>query len=100
MGLVPDKGLRSLFKKGPKYRLPSSIDQINAEVLSRKYFRHIANDCVRRKVSECMPLTTEKNKFLRILDLRIENFTIHPNLYKQPPSRSVKAEKEDGKITQ
>ena len=32
-----------------------------------------------------------KNDFLRIVDIRIENFTIHPNLYKQPPSRSVKA---------
>ena len=32
-----------------------------------------------------------KNEFLRIVDIRIENFTIHPNLYKQPPSRSVKA---------
>ena len=34
-----------------------------------------------------------KNEFLRIVDIRIENFTMHPNLYKQPPSRSVKAVK-------
>ena len=32
-----------------------------------------------------------KNEFLRIVDIRIENFTTHPHLYKQPPSRSVKA---------
>ena len=32
-----------------------------------------------------------KNEFLRIVDIRIENFTVHPYLYKQPPSRSVKA---------
>ena len=32
-----------------------------------------------------------KNEFLRIVDIRIENFTKHPHLYKQPPSRSVKA---------
>ena len=32
-----------------------------------------------------------KNEFLRIVDIRIENFTIHPLLYKQPPSRAVKA---------
>ena len=32
-----------------------------------------------------------KNEFLRIVDIRIENFTLHPNLYKQPHSRSVRA---------
>ena len=32
-----------------------------------------------------------KDEFLRIVDIRIENFTTHPHLYKQPPSRSVKA---------
>ena len=32
-----------------------------------------------------------KNEFLRIVDIRIENCTVHPHLYKQPPSRSVKA---------
>ena len=29
--------------------------------------------------------------FLRIIDIRIENFTKHPHLYKQPTSRSVKS---------
>ena len=37
-----------------------------------------------------------KNEFLRIVDIRIGNFTTHPHFYKQPPSRSVKAMK--GKI--
>ena len=64
---------------------------LNAAVLLRKHFRHIANDGVRKKVSECMHLTTGKMIFLRIVDIRIENFTKHPNLYKQPLSRSVKA---------
>ena len=30
-------------------------------------------------------------EFLRIIDIRIENFTKHPHLYKQPTSRSVKS---------
>ena len=34
-----------------------------------------------------------ENEFLRIVDIRLENFTTHPHLYKQPPSRSVKAMK-------
>ena len=32
-----------------------------------------------------------KNEFLRIINIRIDNFTKHPHLYKQPPSRSVKS---------
>ena len=32
-----------------------------------------------------------KNEVLRIVDIRIENFTKHPHLDKQPPSRLVKA---------
>ena len=32
-----------------------------------------------------------KDEFLRIVDIRLDNFTTHPHLYKQPPSRSVKA---------
>ena len=36
-------------------------------------------------------LNDSKNEFLRIVDTRIENFTTHPHLYKQPPSRLVKA---------
>ena len=32
-----------------------------------------------------------KNEFLRIIDIRIDNFTTHPHLFKQPSSRSVKS---------
>ena len=42
---------------------------LNAGVLSRKHFRHIANDGVRRKVSECMSLTTGKMNFYELLTL-------------------------------
>ena len=59
--------------------------------MSRKHFGLTVNDGVRRKASECMPLTTGKNEFLIIVDIRIENFTTHPHLYKQPPSRSLRA---------
>ena len=32
-----------------------------------------------------------KNEFLRVIDIRMDNCTKHPHLYKQPPSRSVKS---------
>ena len=82
---IPDKRFRSFFlRRGLN-------TNVHPGFLSRKHFRRIANDGVRREVSEYMPLTTEKNEFLRIVDIKIENVIIHPNLYKQPPSRSVKA---------
>ena len=36
-------------------------------------------------------LNNWKNEFLRIIDIRIANFTKHPHLFKQPSSRSVKS---------
>ena len=88
---IPDKGLRSLFMKGPKYRLPS-----------RNYFtkcRDIVEDalqtyCKRWSKKEGVwvhALNDWKNEFLRIIDIRIDNFTKHPHLFKQPSSRSVKS---------
>ena len=32
-----------------------------------------------------------KNEFVCIIDIRIDNFTKHPHLFKQPSSRSVKS---------
>ena len=64
---------------------------VSAEVLSRKHFRLTVNDGVRRKGVGVHALNDWKDDFLRIVDIRIENFTTHLHLYKQPPSRSVKA---------
>ena len=96
---VPDKGLRSLFKKGTKYRLPSRIDFTKC--------RDIVEDalqtyCKRWSKSEGVGvhvLIDWKNEFLRIIDIRIDNFTKHPHFIKQPFSRSVKFENENGEIT-
>ena len=52
-----------VFKKGPKYKLPSRIILLNAGILSRMHFRHIVNVGPKRKASECMPLTTGKMNF-------------------------------------
>ena len=68
---IPYKGLQSLFRKGPKYRLPSKID------FTKCVGVHALNDW--------------RNEFLRIIDIRIDNFTKHPHLYRQPSSRSVKS---------
>ena len=87
--VFPTRDYGHFLRRGLNTDFHPGLILLNAGVLSRKHFRYIANDCVRRKVSECMPLSTEKKEFLRIVDIRIDNFTIHPNLYKQPPGRSV-----------
>ena len=61
LGCIPDKGLRSLFKKGPKHRLPSRIDFTKCRSIFEEALQtYCTNDGVRRKASECMPLTTGK----------------------------------------
>ena len=62
------------LRKDPNTDFHPGLILLSAGVLSRKHFRLTVNDGVRRKASECMPLTTGKMI-----------------LYKQPPSRSVKA---------
>ena len=50
--------------------------------------------CKRRSKKEGVgvhALNDWKNEFLRIIDIRIDNFTKHPHLFKQPSSRSVKS---------
>ena len=49
---IPEKGLWSLFKEGPKYRLPSRIDFTK----SRDVVEDALQTYCKRKASECMPL--------------------------------------------
>ena len=79
------------LRKGLNIDFHPGLILLTAGILSRMHFRHIVNVGLKRKASECMPLTTGKNEFLRVIDIRIDNFTKHPHLYKQPPSRSVKS---------
>ena len=74
-----------------RLKIKKDVAKRNFDILSRKHFRHIANDGAKRMASERMPLTTRKNEVLRIVDIRIQNFTTHQHLFKQPPSRSEKA---------
>ena len=39
-----------------------------------------------------------KKEFLRIIDIRIDNFTKHLHWYKQPSSRSMKTKKKTDKL--
>ena len=74
---IPDKGLRSLFKKGPKYSLSlrkglntdfhPGLILLSAGILSKMHFRHIVNVGPKRKALECMPLTTGKMNFYALL---------------------------------
>ena len=79
------------LRKGLNVDFHPGLILLNAGILSRMHFRHIVNVGPKRKASECIHLTTGKNEFLRIIDLKIDNFTKHPHLYKQPPSRSLKS---------
>ena len=91
LACIPDKGLRWLFKKGPKYRLPSRIDFTKCRSIVEEALQTYCKRWCKKEGVGVHALNDWKYEFLRIVDIRIENFTTHPHLYKQPPSRSVKA---------
>ena len=88
---IPDKRLRSLFKKGPKYRLPSRIDFTKCRDIVEDALQTYCKRWSKKEGVGVHALNDWKNKFLRIIDIRIDNFTKHPHLFKQPSSRSVKS---------
>ena len=88
---IPDKGLQSLFKKEPKYRLPSRIDFTKCRDIVEDALQTYCKHWSKKEGVGMHALNDWKNEFLRVIDIRIDNFTKHPRLYKQPPSRSVKS---------
>ena len=55
------------------------------------HIKHIVNDGAKRKASECMLYATGEMNFctaMNTIDMMIDNYNIHSNLYKQPPVRS------------
>ena len=88
---IPDKGLRSLFKKGPKYRLPSRIDFTECRVIVEDALQKYCKRWSKKEGVGVHALNDWNNEFLRIIDIRIDNFTKQPHLFKQPSSRSVKS---------
>ena len=64
---IPDKGLRSPFKKGLNTDFNPGLILLSAGILSRMHFRCIVNVGPKTKASECMPLTTGKMNFYALL---------------------------------
>ena len=62
----PTRDYGHFLRRGLNTDFHPGLILLNAGVLSRKHFRLIANDGVRRKVSECMPLTTGKMNFYEL----------------------------------
>ena len=52
---------------------------LNAGILSRMRFRHIVNVGPKKEGIGVPALNDWKNDFLRIFDIRIDNFTKHPH---------------------
>ena len=55
------------LRKDPNTDFHPGLILLSAVILSRKLFKVTVNDGVRRKVSECMPLTTGKMNFYVLL---------------------------------
>ena len=89
--LAINKTYVSLFEKGPKYRLPSRIDFTKCRSIVEEALQSYCKRWCKKENVGVHALNDWNNEFLRIIDIRIENFTKHPHLYKQPTSHSVKS---------
>ena len=61
--VFPTKDYGHSLRKGLNIDFHPGLILLNAGILSRMHFRHIVNVGPKRKVSECMPLTTGKMNF-------------------------------------
>ena len=88
---ILDKRLRSLFKKGLKYRLPSRIDFTKCRDIVEDALQTYCKRWPKKEGIGVHALKDWKNDFFSVIDIRIDSFTKHPHLYKQPSSRKVKS---------
>ena len=91
LACISDQRLRSHFKKWPKYRVLSRTDFTKCRSIVEEAHQTYWKQWCKKKCVRVHALNNRKNKFLRIVDIRIEHFITVQHLYKQPPSRSVKA---------
>ena len=87
---IVDKRIRHLFSKGPKYRLPSTID-FNA---CRAQIAHSIEDFsikwCRREHADPNSLSTWKKSILKIIDTRINFYNANPSLLPPRPRFSFR----------
>ena len=67
VSLTKDYG--HFLRKDPNTDFHLGLILLSVGVLSRKHFRLTVNDGVKKKASECMPLTTGKMNFYLLLTL-------------------------------
>ncbi|KAK3086440.1 hypothetical protein FSP39_018438 [Pinctada imbricata] len=86
--IIQDRQLRNLFKKGPKYRIPSKIDFIKCREELKEALDNYTKRWCKSEGVESHSLNDWKNLILDITDIRIDNFHKNPHLFENPSSKS------------
>ena len=90
VSLTKDYGL--FLRKGPNTDFhPGLILLTKCRSVVEEALQTYCKRWCKMKGVEVHALNDWKNEYLRIVDIRIENFTTYPHLYKQPSGRSVEA---------
>ena len=93
LDIIKDRQIKSLFKKGPKFRLPSRIDFNHCKkVFSESLDNYCARWCKKEAVGD-YALSDYKKAILDIVDIRIDNFLKNPHLvheYNSPSKFQIK----------
>lgn len=91
LNIISDKYLRSLFTKGPKYRIPSRIDFDKCRDVVEEALQNFCKRWSKKEGVKVYALNEWMKEILEIIDIRIENFSKNPHLFRQPKGHSVRS---------
>ena len=77
-----------LFTKGPKYRIPSKINFEQCRDVIYEALDSLIKCWCKRENVKPYALDLWKSEIIKIINARVENFNIHPDLYQQPKTIS------------
>ena len=87
--IITDKRIRNLFTKGPKYRLPSSIDFDKCKVEIAEALDLFCKQWCGREGADSNSLSEWKKQILNIMNTRIKFYNSNPTLLPPRPRLSI-----------
>jgi hypothetical protein len=93
--IIKDKRLRNLLTKGPKFRLPSTIDFNSCRVQIAEALQNFSIKWCRREHADLNALSDWKKRIFDIIDKRITFYSSNGHLLPPKPSISYRHLKKD-----
>ena len=86
--VIKDKRIRTLFSKGPKYRIPSYIDFDKCKIEIAEALDLFCKQWCGRENADADALSSWKKQIFKIMDQRIKFYNANPSLLPHEPKLS------------